>query len=75
MRTAGRIVPCTVTRPTPLISDSFGCNIVSAASDIVSTGRVSEVSANVRIGASARVYLWSTSATWVQTRRQGRRPR
>ena len=45
--------PCTVTRPTPSISDSFGWSKVSAASDTVAMGSRSEVSAMVRMGASA----------------------
>jgi hypothetical protein len=42
-----------VTRPTPSSSESFGCNNVSAASLIKSIGIESDVSAKVRMGASA----------------------
>ena len=52
-RTAGRSPPCTVTFPTPSICDSFGCSSVSAASLTRSIVSASEVSAMVRIGASA----------------------
>ena len=52
-RTAGRIPPSTVTRPTPVIWLSFGCSSVSAASLISAIGIVSEVRARLRIGASA----------------------
>ena len=47
------MLPCTLTLPTPSISDSFGCNNVSAASETRSSVMASDVSASDMIGASA----------------------
>ncbi len=49
---AGRMLPCTVTRPTPETWLSRGLSSVSARSDNLSMERPVEVSAMVRIGGS-----------------------
>ena len=53
MRIAGRILPCTETRPTPVSSLSRWAISVSAMSLSARTEMVSEVIASVTIGASA----------------------
>ena len=52
-RTAGRWPPPIDTSPTPETSDSFCASRVSTKSSMVGSGRVSELTASVRIGASA----------------------
>ena len=56
-RTAGGAEPYMNTWPTPFTCDSFCDRIESAASYICATGTVSEVSARIRIGASAGLIL------------------
>jgi hypothetical protein len=53
MRTAGFWPPLSVTSPTPGSCEIFGTRRVSARSWTVDSGSVSDVSASVRIGASA----------------------
>ena len=53
MRIAGRMLPCTVTRPTPVSSLSRCASSVSAMSLSARSEMVSEVIASVTIGASA----------------------
>ncbi len=53
MRTAGRMLPCTVTRPTPDTSLSRCARSVSAMSLSARSEIVSEVIASVTMGASA----------------------
>ena len=53
MRMAGRMLPCTVTRPTPEISLNRCASRVSATSLSARSEMVSEVIASVTIGASA----------------------
>ncbi len=53
MRIAGRMPPCTETRPTPGTSDSRGAMMVSARSLSARWSIFVEVSAKVMIGASA----------------------
>ena len=53
MRTAGFCPPLIVTSPTPLICEIFCASVVSARSSTFERARLSELSARVRIGASA----------------------
>ncbi len=53
MRIAGRMLPCTVTRPTPVSSLRRCANKVSEMSLSARSEIVSEVIASVTIGASA----------------------
>ena len=57
MRMAGRIFPCTVTRPTPEISLNRCASSVSAMSLSARSEIVSDVIASVTIGASAGLTL------------------
>ena len=52
-RSAGRILPCTITRPTPPTCASRCASSVSAASLSRNSGSVPEVSASVITGGSA----------------------
>ena len=56
-RTAGRTPPAMLTRPTPLICDSFCATRVSISSWMRGSGSVSEVMARVTMGASAGLTL------------------
>ena len=57
MRTAGFWPPQMLTRPTPGNCEILGARRVSARSSTFDSGSVSEVSARVRIGASAGLVL------------------
>jgi hypothetical protein len=57
MRTAGRWPPLILTSPTPLNCEIFCTRRVSARSSTWVSGIVFEVSARVRIGASAGLTL------------------
>jgi hypothetical protein len=57
MRTAGRWPPLMLTRPTPGCCEIFCASRVSARSSTWVSGIVFEVSARVRIGASAGLTL------------------
>ena len=57
MRTAGFWPPLIETMPTPLSCEIFCASVVSAKSSILESGRLSDVSASVRIGASAGLTL------------------
>ena len=56
-RTAGTWPPLMLTRPTPGCCEIFCASLVSPASSTWVSGNVSEVSARVRIGASAGLTL------------------
>ena len=57
MRTAGFWPPLMLTSPTPGNCEIFCANRVSAKSSTCASGNVLEVSANVRMGASAGLDL------------------
>ena len=57
MRTAGFWPPLMLTRPTPGSCEIFCASRVSARSSTFGSGSVVEVSASVRIGASAGLIL------------------
>jgi len=57
MRTAGFCPPLMLTRPTPGSWEIFWANRVSAKSSTLDSGRLFEVSARVRMGASAGLIL------------------
>ena len=60
MRTAGRCPPLMLTSPTPVCCEIFCASRVSARSSTRGRGSESEVSASVRIGASAGLLLLYT---------------
>ena len=57
MRTAGRCPPLMLTSPTPLSCEIFWARLVSLISSSVVSGSVFDVTAMVRIGASAGLTL------------------
>src|SRR2546427_4174324 len=60
MRMAGRWPPPRLTRPTPGASESFAARRVSTRSSTLVSGRVGELTARERMGASAGLTLLYT---------------